>query len=139
MQYYYGEKNLLRALDEADFWMHQQVEHTQVIKAVTPNLESTYANMLDQFGNEFQSIHGEVVKYTESAIRSKAMPGNNIKLGMIETIKKCINLSAEFVGFLQDMLQNSQAVKSNQTSMTVIHHIIRESQYFIGIDQLILS
>ncbi len=139
MQYYYGEKNLLRALDEADFWMHQQVEHTQVIQAVTPNLEPEYVTKLQQYGLEFGSNHAEVVKYIESATRSKGMVSNSIKMGMMEAIKQSINLSGMFVTFLQDMLQKSAVVKANQTSQTVIHHIIRESQYFIGIDQLILS
>ena len=139
MQFYYGEQNILRALDEAEFWKHQETEHTTVIQLVTPHLEPQYILKLEQFGEEFSRMHAELVQYVESMTRSKGMVTREMKMQMLHIIKAGLKQSKEFVAFLEEMLQSSHAVRSNQSSQTVIHHIIRESQYFIGIDQLILS
>lgn len=139
MQFYYGEQNIFRALDEAEFWKHQESEHTTVIQLVTPDLEQQYRVRLDYFREEFHKAHGELVKYVQSVTRSKGIVSRELKVQMLALIKQCLKQSKEFVEFLEELLQNSDAVRLNQSSQTVIHHIVRESQYFIGIDQLILS
>ncbi len=138
MQFYYGEKNLLRALDEAEFWKHQESEHTTVVQLVTPGLEPIYVTRLQQFEQEINSIRAQLVKYIESAVRSKGMLNKVISAQITSLIKKCLVQSNQFVEFLEEMLLRSEAVKASKSSQTVIHHLIRESQYFIGIDQLIL-
>ena len=139
MQFYYGEQNILRALDEAEFWKHQEREHAGLIPAVTPNLEPQYVQRLEQFGIELGDMNAETVKYIASITRSKGMVGRELRLQMLNLIKRCVEQSKNFTEFMTEMLQQSHAVRSNQTSQTVIHHMIRESQYFIGIDQLILN
>lgn len=42
IQYYYGYKNLLRVLDEVEFWKRQETEHTVVIREIAPDLEARY-------------------------------------------------------------------------------------------------
>ena len=59
MQYYYGEKNLLRALDEAEFWKHQEKEHAGLIPAVTQGLEPEYVQQLQQYEVELGSMNAE--------------------------------------------------------------------------------
>ena len=139
MQYYYGEKNLHRALDEAEFWKHQEREHTGLIPAVTPGLEPQYSQKLEQLGIELGAMNAQAVKYIASITRSKGMISREMKIQMLDFVRQCINQSQSFIALMTEMLENSQAVKSNQVSQTVIHHMIRESSYFIGIDQLILS
>ena len=139
MQFYYGEQNILRALDEAEFWKHQEAEHAGLIPVVTPDLEPQYVQRLEEFGVELGLMNAEAVKYIESVTRSKGMVSRELKMQMQNVIKRCVEQSMSFSDFMKEMLQNSHAVRSNKPSMTVIHHMIRESQYFIGIDQLILS
>lgn len=139
MRFYYGEQNILRTLDEAEFWKHQETEHAAMVPVVTPGLEHRYIQKLEQFVSELSAMHAEVVKYAESATRSRGMVSRDMRARMFELVKKCIEQSEAFTEFLEEMLQNSNAVRSNQASQTVIHHQIRESKYFIGIDQLILS
>ena len=139
MQYYYGEKNIYRALDEAEFWKHQETEHAGLIPVVTPGLEPQYVQRLNQFETALANMNGEAVKYIASFTRSKGMVSHELRLQMLEFIKQCIQQSQDFVAFMMEMLQDSQAVRASQPSQTVIHHMIRESQYFIGIDQLILG
>ena len=139
MQYYYGEQNILRALDEAEFWKHQEAEHAGLIPVVTPNLELQYLQRLKQYGVELSQMNAEAVKYRESVIRSRGILNRELKMQMLNLIKQCVDQSKSFSDFMTSMLYNSQAVRSNQPSQTVIQHMIRESQYFIGIDQLVLS
>ena len=46
MQFYYGGQMPLRILDEAEFWKHQEQEHTVVIRELVDNLEEEYVNAL---------------------------------------------------------------------------------------------
>ena len=139
MQYYYGEQNILRALDEAEFWKHQEAEHTDLIPVVTQGLESNYVQRLEQYGTEMRQLNAETVKYIASITRSKGMVSRELKIQMQSLVKQCVEQSRHFVGFMTEMLHNSHAVRSNKTSQSLIHHMLRESQYFIGIDQLILG
>ena len=139
MRYYYGEQNILRALDEAEFWKHQEAEHAGLIPLVTPNLEPQYVQRLEQFSVELSQMNAETVKYIQSVIRSKGMVSQELKIQMLNVIRQCVEQSKSFIETLTELLQNSNAVRSNQASQTVIRHMIRESQYFIGIAQLILA
>ena len=139
MQFYYGRQNILRALDEAEFWKHQEKDHAGLIPAVTPDLEPKYVQRLEQFEVELGDMNAEAVKYIASITRSKGMVSRELRLQMLNLVKRCVEQSKSFTEFMTEMLDNSHAVRSNQTSQTVIHHMIRESKYFIGIDQLILS
>ena len=84
-------------------------------------------------------MHAEAVKYTESITRAKGNVNHEQMIQMLNFLKQCIEQSRKFSAFLEELLQNSDAVRANQPSQTVIHHQIRESQYYIGIDQLILT
>jgi hypothetical protein len=46
MQFYYGQQMPLRILDEAEFWKHQEEEHTVVIRELVAGLESSYIEAL---------------------------------------------------------------------------------------------
>jgi len=139
MQYYYGEQNILRALDEAEFWKHQEKEHAGLIPLVTPNLEPQYVHRLEQFGVELGITHAETIKYVASITRSKGRVSRELKMQMYNLVRQCVDQSKQFTALMTELLQNSQAVHASPSAQEVIHHMIRESQYFIGIDQLILS
>ena len=138
MQFYYGEQNIWRALDEAEFWKQQETEHAGLVPLVTPGLEPQYVQRLEQFGIELSAAHAEAVKYTASFTRSKGMVSRNIKIQMYDFIECCIDQSLGFTDLLMELLQSSHAVRANQSAQVVIRHMIRESQYFIGIAQLVV-
>ncbi|MCL2406699.1 MAG: DUF2935 domain-containing protein [Defluviitaleaceae bacterium] len=139
MRFYYGEQNVLRALDEAEFWKHQEAEHTGVIPLVLPNLEYDYKAALEEYGIEFNKMLAEVTRYVESAVRSKGIVGRVMRMEMLDLIKRCVKQSSEFTEFLEDMLRNSSAARASAPSQELINHMIRESNYFIGIGTLIMS
>ena len=139
MQFYYGAQNILRALDEAEFWKRQEADHTDLIPIVTPNLEAPHVKALAQFGKEMSKLNEETMKYVESVVRSEGAVSPELKAQMLDLIALCVEQSQKFVDFMEGLLNNSQAVRANPPSVAVIHHMIRESQYFIGIAQLILQ
>ena len=138
MRFLYGEQNILRALDEAEFWKHQEAEHADLIPVVTPSLETNYVQSLEHYSSAFRLTLAEVVKYIESVTRSRGSVGRALKVQMLELIQQCIDQSQSFTELLEDMLQNSHAVRADKTSQVLLYHMIRESKYFIGIDQLII-
>ena len=138
MQFYYGAQNILRALDECEFWKHQEAEHAGLIPVVVPGLEAAYTQALEQFGTELALMQSEAVRYIESVTRAKGAVGQGLKSQMIDLVRRCAEQSESFVKLMGEMLQNSRAVRANQAAVSVIRHMVRESQYFIGIVQLIL-
>jgi len=139
MQFYYGAQNILRALDEAEFWKHQEAEHTDLIPIVTPNLEPANVHTLQQFGAEMTKLNEEAMKYVESVNRAAGDIGPELKAQMLDLITICVDQSKKFIEFLEGLLNTSTAVQANPPSVAVIHHMIRESMYFVGIAQLILQ
>jgi len=138
MQFYYGERNLSRVLDEAEFWKRQEAEHTVVIRQIVNNLESEFVSQLQQFEQAFHQTEGMVVKYVETIIRS----GGNVSLIMQQQIMQLIDLalhqSQQFIILLNRLLSESEAIHNNPVAAVVINHIRRESEYFIGIAQTVL-
>ena len=70
MQFYYGQQMPLRILDEAEFWKHQETEHTVVIRALVTNLEAEYIEALKEWEAALGETHQRVVRFIESVVRS---------------------------------------------------------------------
>jgi hypothetical protein len=139
MRFFYDDKNILRALEEAQFWKNQEAEHTDVIMEIVPDLEKEYVSKLEEYKRIFNSTEARIVQYMEAAVNCL----NNLSPEMYEHIINVINLSARqsqvFVDFLGLLLRDSEAVKSNPAAVVVLNHIRRESEYFIGIVTAFLS
>lgn len=138
MHFYYGDKNLLRVLDEAEFWKHQESEHTVVIREVVSNLEPVYINKLQEWQQAFAQTEGLVVRYIETVIRAGCVINPVLEQQILQLICFCIEQSQQFIQFLNTLATESKAVSRNPVALTVIAHIRRESEYFIGIAQTIL-
>lgn len=138
MRFYYGDNNLLRVLDEVEFWKRQEAEHTVVIEQIIPNLEPENISRLKEFRLMFNQTEAEVVKLMETYIRSQGLLHPDFSYQVLNFIYHSINESQDFIAFLNEMKQNSLALQNNIVGVTVINHIIRESEYFIGISQTVL-
>ncbi|NLE25522.1 MAG: DUF2935 domain-containing protein [Clostridiaceae bacterium] len=56
-----------------------------------------------------------------------------------EFLQKALEQSQQFIQLLDQILAESNAVRSNPMASVVINHIRRESEYFIGIAQAVLD
>lgn len=140
MQFYYGDKMVLRVLDEIDFWKRQEGEHTVVIRQIVENLEEDYVKALQKWEEAFAETEGKAIRYTESVIRiggGKIPP--QIYSGIINLINFSVIQSKNFLQLLDQLISYSKAVKVNPVAIVVINHIRRESEYFIGIAQTALD
>ncbi|MDX8364627.1 DUF2935 domain-containing protein [Cytobacillus sp. Hm23] len=138
MQFYYGQQMPLRILDEAEFWKHQEEEHTVVIRELVKDLESEYVDQLKVWEQTLKETHQHIVRFIETVIRS----GNQISAKLHEDIMKlvqfCLQQSEEFIKLCRFLQRHSKPIQENQTAIVVIDHIIRESEYFIGISKALL-
>ena len=137
MQFYYGQQMPLRVLDEAEFWKMQESEHTVVIREALTNLENHYVEALKQWEQALTRTHQKVVSYVESVIRSQYVPAQ-LHQQVIQLVTYCLDESMKFIELCRQIKTHSSAAKNKQIAQTILDHIIRESEYFIGIARVIL-
>lgn len=133
MRYFYGDKTPLRVLDEIELWKRQENEHTIVIRQIVDNLEKDFVEKLKNWELAFAKAEGVAVRYIEQFIRCKGA----ITPIVYENIKNftifALNQSLCFVVFLNQLVEESEAVSNNKVAPIVISHMRRESEYLIGI------
>lgn len=139
MQFYYGQQMPLRILDEAEFWKHQEEEHTVVIRELVTGLEPEFVDALKKWEEALGNTHQQVVRFIESVIRSGTQVSNQLYQQVLQLVSYCLQESQAFIQLCEQIKTQSAAVSSNQTAKVVLNHIIRESEYFIGIAQALLS
>lgn len=139
MQFYYGPQMPLRILDEAEFWKHQEEEHTVVIRELLPNLEKNYVEALKEWEAALATTHQTIVQFIEALSRS----GNYIPAILYQEVLKltefCLKQSMAFIALCRQIKKHSKSVQDNPVAISVVNHIIRESEYFIGIARALLS
>ncbi|MFC3040724.1 DUF2935 domain-containing protein [Virgibacillus xinjiangensis] len=138
MQFYYGSQMPLRVLDEAEFWKHQEEEHTVVIRELVGNLEQRYVNALKEWEREFQKTHQRVVRYIETVNRTGGQVSPALHQDIMQLVTFCLQQSDTFIELCRSLMTDSEPIRNNQTAQVVLNHIIVESEYFIGVAQTIL-
>jgi hypothetical protein len=138
MRFYYGDKMPLRILDEGEFWKLQEAEHTEVILALVPNLEQKYVDALKSWGQALSRTQATFVQYIETAVRGGQYLQPQFYERVLGLVQFALQESRQFIEFLNQLGTESEAMKQNVTAITVLNHIRRESEYFIGIAQALL-
>lgn len=137
MQFYYGQQMPLRILDEAEFWKQQEEEHTVVIREALGGLEQKYVEALKAWEQALSRTHQTVVSYIETVNRSQYIY-NQLYQHVLQLVTFCLNESMQFIELCRQIKVHSVVAKDNLLAKTVLDHIIRESEYFIGIARVIL-
>ncbi|MGX1984023.1 DUF2935 family protein [Thermolongibacillus altinsuensis] len=138
MRFYYGQQMPLRILDEAEFWKHQEEEHTVVIRELVTGLEAPYVEALKKWEEVLSATHQQVVRYIESVIRAAYYIPEQLYQQVLQLVSYCLQQSLDFIKLCQQIKTESAAVSKNPTAKVVLNHIIRESEYFVGIAQVLL-
>lgn len=133
MRYYYGDYMPLRILDETEFWKRQEAEHVVVILEIAENLESGFVEALTDLQRMFRDTEAETVRYMEALNRFHGKPTPGLYSEIMYLVREAQRESEEFIALLVQILNESQAVSGNQVAQTVINHIRRESEYYVGI------
>ncbi|MFC3885401.1 DUF2935 domain-containing protein [Bacillus songklensis] len=138
MQFYYGQQMPLRILDEAEFWKHQEEEHTVVIRELVTGLEQEYVDALKEWETILSKTHQKVIRYIESVTRSAYYIPTQLYQQVLKLVSFCLKQSLDFIQLCRQIKTESKAVSNNPTAKVVLDHIIRESEYFVGIAQALL-
>ncbi|GAA4715104.1 DUF2935 domain-containing protein [Brevibacillus fulvus] len=138
MQFYYDEKMPLRILDEGEFWKQQEAEHTDVIRALVPNLEPQFVEALAAWEQAFARTQAVFVRYIEAVVRSGHIASEQFKQQIVELVRFALEQSQQFIQLLNQLGTESVPLKTNPTAVVVLNHIRRESEYFIGISEAFL-
>ena len=139
MQYFYGDKMFLRVLDEAEFWKLQESQHTVVIRNIVPGLEEEYIRQLQNWEQALTQTQATAERYMETVIRAGSCISPELQQQIMQFINFCICQSQEFIQFLNLLSSTSSAILNNPVATTVIDHIRRESEYFIGISLVLMQ
>ncbi|MBM7713133.1 hypothetical protein JOC94_000099 [Bacillus thermophilus] len=139
MQFYYGPQMPLRILDEAEFWKHQEEEHTVVIRELVTGLEPEYVEALFEWEKALSNTHQQVVSFIESVVRSGYYIPVQLYQQVLQLVTFCLEESERFIELCRQIKNDSAVVANNQTAVVVLDHIIRESEYFIGIARALLT
>ncbi|HHV95163.1 MAG TPA: DUF2935 domain-containing protein [Clostridiaceae bacterium] len=139
MQFFYGDKMFYRILDEAEFWKLQESEHTIVIRKIVPNLESEYVNQLQNWEQVLVRTHAVAIRYLEAVNRAGLYISPQLQQQIVQFVNFCMKQSREFINLLNLISSQSSAVQDNPVASTVIDHIRRESEYFIGITKVAME
>ncbi|MNH97991.1 Superoxide dismutase [Mn/Fe] [compost metagenome] len=134
MLYVYGPYLPVRILEEIRFWKEQEKEHTDVIKAIVPTLEQPYVKLLDDWSKVFEETEkaaNDLLQHTIHVQQDQLHPE------LLKQIERLLDASfrqsREWVRQLYILLDQSAAVKAIPLAKVVILHIIRESEYFLGV------
>ena len=139
MQFCYGDKNHIRILEEAEFWKRQEAEHTMVIRKIVQDLEEKFTEKLDEYQKILSATEATILQYIETLNRSGYVITSELVQKIANIIEITLRQSQTFVNFLNCMAKESAAVANNLTASVVINHIVRESEYYIGIAKAYLS
>jgi Fe-Mn family superoxide dismutase len=135
----YGALMPLRILEEIRFWKQQEKEHTIVLREFVKYLEECYVLALIQWEQVFAQAEQASQQWIEAAIRSKCTLNQSQYSHINYLLTNSLQQSQQFTAFLNDMLAQSKAVQNQTKAGVVIQHIIRESDYFIGIVYAMLT
>lgn len=130
----YGPFLPVRILEEIRFWKEQEAEHTEVIQAIIPGLEEGYVKLLNEWKDVFSSTCDAANQLLQYGITSKEAACDPELIRETEKLLDAsFRQSTEFIRQLYYILDQSKAAKSVPLAKTVLLHIIRESEYFLGV------
>ncbi|MDQ1911586.1 DUF2935 domain-containing protein [Paenibacillus sp. GD4] len=139
MLYVYGALMPLRVLEEIRFWKMQEREHTVVIRTLVPNLEPAYAALLEKWEQVFAQTETAAQQWIEAVLRASAPISPAVHNQIQELLRVSMAQSQQFIHQLYALLAQSAPIQANPVIETVMLHIIRESEYFLGVLQAVQS
>lgn len=133
MLYIYGSMLPIRILEEIRFWKQQEMEHTEVIKAIIPDLEKPYVQLLNEWAVVFQQTELAAQKLLDQALDPSSSSSHLVIADTEQLLLTSTHQSREFIRQLYMMMEQSAAVRRIPLADTVLLHIIRESEYFLAV------
>jgi Fe-Mn family superoxide dismutase len=130
----YGTMMPLRLLEEIVFLKTQEMEHTEVIRAIVPGLEPTYAILMQ----DWQIVFAKTLEQAQAALRAGIVQSAGPvppawKTVLPPLLHDSLCQSREFVRQLGLLQEQSFAVRHTPIAPVVLAPIRRESEYFLEV------
>ncbi|MCC3377720.1 DUF2935 domain-containing protein, partial [Cohnella sp. REN36] len=106
--------------------------------ALVPTLEEPFVQALAAWEQALSQTEATFVRYIEQVVRLEHKVSPELYQEILQLVRFALEQSRQFVLLLNQLGEESQALKSNPTAITVLNHIRRESEYFIGIAEALL-
>lgn len=139
MLFVYGPYMPLRLLEEIRFWKTQEMEHTVVIREIVPNLEPPYVALLQAW----EPVFARTEQMADKLLAALVPQAAHLPPACREQVDVLLHVSAEqskrFIEQLHRIVKESAAVAASPVAVTVVHHIIRESDYFLCVLATLVS
>jgi hypothetical protein len=94
---------------------------------------------LHEWEKALSKTHQQVVSFIESVIRSGYYVPVQLYRQVLQLVTFCLDERERFIEMCRQIKNDSEVVAKNRTAIVVIDHIIRESEYFIGIARALLA
>src|SRR5690606_11182741 len=107
-------------------------------QALVPNLEPHFVKALKDWEQALSRTHATFVQYIETAVRGGQYLNPQFYQQVLGLVQFALQESQQFISLLNQLGTQSEPLKNNPTAITVLNHIRRESEYFIGIAQALL-
>lgn len=111
MLYVYGPMLPVRILEEIVFWKTQEKEHTEVIKAIVPNLEEPYVKLLDEWAVVFGATEMAAQQLLNSALSASPPSQAELTAETEKSLHISCTQSQEFVRRLLPLWKVAQPSK----------------------------
>ncbi|KIL42233.1 hypothetical protein SD70_01410 [Gordoniibacillus kamchatkensis] len=131
----YGTLMPIRVLEEIRFWKMQEREHTLVIRALAPDLEAPFAALLSEWESVFEQSEMAAGRMLEAAVHGGLVVSQPQHAEVSRLLTVSAVQSEQFIRHLMRMEGESAPIRSRPVVKTVLEHIIRESEYFLGVLQ----
>nr|WP_221401430.1 Fe-Mn family superoxide dismutase [Paenibacillus phyllosphaerae] len=129
----------LRLLEEIRFWKTQEKEHTVVIQEIAPNLEAPYVALLRAWEPIFARTELIAEKLLGALIPCADVLPPWAKAQTDALLHIAAKQSRVFVEQLTKLTTDSRAIAGSPVAVTIVNHIIRESDYFLCVLETLLS
>ncbi|MCM3341493.1 DUF2935 domain-containing protein [Paenibacillus sp. MER TA 81-3] len=135
MLHVYGPLMPIRLLEEIVFWKRQEKEHTEVIRAIVPQLEEVYVQLLLEWEQVFAKTEATAAAWLDSVVNHPHAMDASLQHQLELLLKASVYQSEQFLQQLEQVKRHSHAVQSIPLAPIVIDHIASESQYFLNVVQ----
>lgn len=115
----------------------QEEEHTVVIREALDHLEEKYVDALKKWEQALSETHQKAVSFVESVNRSTYVH-KQLHNQVIQLVTFSLDESTKFIELCRQIKTHSSAAKNSLIAKTILDHIVRESEYFIGIARTVL-
>lgn len=132
MQLIYGPLMPVRVLEESAYWKQQEKKHTEVIRAIVPQLEPEYVQLLAQWEQVLSQTEDAARGQLRTALQQPDVLQPDQLQQLQELLRASVYQSEQFVQQLDAIKHNSQAVQHTEHAPVVFDHITERSQYFLN-------